>query len=69
MTLHLKDVAIYPRGATSLALGAGEVIALARRLGQEARALGVAELRGAGVRYRGASPGKEVDMCIDLTRL
>jgi hypothetical protein len=67
--LHLEDVAVYPRGATRLALGAGEVIALARRLGQEARALGFAELRITGVRYSGASPGKEVDIRIDLTRL
>ncbi len=65
--LLLKDIAVYPRGAGSLRLGAAEVLAMREQLANEARALGFEELRITGTRFSGANPGKAVDVTIHLT--
>lgn len=67
-TLHLKDIAIYPRGAAGLQLGPREVMALRNQLAAEARAMGFEQLRITGTRLSGASPGKSVDIIMDLTK-
>ena len=67
-TLHLKDIAIFPRGAESLSIGAREVAALRNQLAAEARSLGFEQLRITGQRISGANPGKAVDLLIDLTK-
>ena len=66
-TLHLKDVAVFPRGAESLSLGTREIAALRNQLADEARRLGFDQLRITGTRVTGANPGKQVDILIDLT--
>ena len=66
-TLHLKDIAVYPRGAESLTLGPREVLALRNQLAREAAGLGFDELRITGTRLTGANPGKQPDLLIDLT--
>ena len=68
-TLHLKDIAVFPRGTEALNLGSREVMALRNQLTQEARALGFKQLRITGTRVTGANPGKTVDIFIDLTKL
>jgi hypothetical protein len=65
-TLHLKDIAVYPRGATKFQIGMGEVLVMRSELVTQARALGFEKLRITGVRYGGANPGKLVDQTIDL---
>jgi RHS repeat-associated protein len=67
-TLHLKDIAVFPRGADALSLGTREVMALGSQLAAEARALGFDQLRITGTRITGANPGKAVDVVIDLTQ-
>ena len=67
-TLHLKDIAVFPRGAESFSLGAGEVATLRNQLAAEARSLGFEHLRITGQRISGANPGKAVDLLIDLTK-
>ena len=67
-TLHLKDIAIYPKGAGQARLGARQVMALRDQLAGEAAKLGFESLRISGLRYSGARPGKYVDIVIDLTR-
>jgi len=67
-TLHLKDIAVFPRGTDALTLGLREVASLRNQLAAEARALGFDKLRISGVQISGASPGKAVDVTIDLTR-
>jgi len=67
-TLHLKDVAIFPKGAESFELGAKEVIELRAQLAAEAKSLGFESLRITGKRLTGAKPGKLVDVTIDLTK-
>ena len=65
-TLHLKDIAVYPKGAGSLQLGPREVMALRSQLAAEARAMGFERLRITGTRLTGANPGKTVDITIEL---
>jgi hypothetical protein len=67
-TLHLKDIAVFPRGADALSLGTREVAALRNQLAAEARALGFDQLRITGTRVSGANPGRAVDVIIDLER-
>lgn len=67
-TLHLKDIAVYPRGAESLTLGPREVLTLRNQLAREAADLGFDQLRITGTRLTGANPGKQPDMLIDLTK-
>jgi hypothetical protein len=66
--LLLKDIALYPKGADSLELGAKEVLALMNQLAAEAKAMGFEQLRITGIRLTGANPGKLVDVIIDLTQ-
>jgi RHS repeat-associated protein len=66
-TLHLKDIAIYPRGAEKFDIGIGEVLVMRSELVAQARSYGFEKLRISGVRYSGAKPGKIVDQTIDLT--
>jgi hypothetical protein len=68
-TLHLKDIAVFPRGTEVLSLGTREVAALRNQLAQEARSFGFDQLRITGSRISGANPGKAVDTMIDLTKL
>lgn len=67
-TLHLKDIAVYPKGAGNLELGAKEVLAVKNQLISEAKAMGFDKLRISGTRYSGAKPGKVVDVTFDLTK-
>jgi hypothetical protein len=67
-TLHLKDVAIYPKGVQKLQIGHREVAALRDQLANEAKKLGFKKLRITGHRYTGANKGKDVDLIIDLTK-
>ncbi|MDX2226295.1 MAG: hypothetical protein SFY92_04255 [Verrucomicrobiae bacterium] len=67
-SLHLKDIAVYPRGATSFEIGTREVLALRNQLAEQARAMGFESLRITGKRLTGANPGKTVDVTIDLTK-
>jgi hypothetical protein len=68
-TLHLKDIAVFPRGSGKVDLGMREMLALRTQLAQEARAFGFDQLRITGDRVSGANPGKLVDVLIDLKRL
>jgi len=68
-TLHLKDIAVYPKGAGSLQLGPREVMALRSQLAAEAKAMGFERLRITGTRLTGANPGKTVDIAIELKEL
>ena len=65
-TLHLKDIAIFAKGADKLELGASEVAALRGQLADEARRLGFEKLRITGTRLTGANREKLVDITIDL---
>lgn len=65
-TLHLKDIAVFPRGAETLAIGTREAVAIRNQLAKEARALGFDQLRITGTRISGANPGKAVDVTINL---
>ena len=65
-TLHLKSIAVFPRGAESLKIGAREMMELRNQIAQEAKALGFDELRITGTRSTGANPGKQVDLSMDL---
>jgi RHS repeat-associated protein len=67
-SLHLKDIAVFPRGAERLEVGAAEVMAMRRQLAEEARGLGFEQLRVTGTRISGANPGRAVDVTIDLTK-
>jgi hypothetical protein len=67
-TLHLKDIAVYPRGAKAFELGTREIMALRDQLAAQAREMGFDTLRITGKRLTGANPGKLVDVTIDLTK-
>jgi RHS repeat-associated protein len=67
-TLHLKEIAVYPRGAEAFELGTREVIALRNQLAAQARGMGFETLRITGTRLTGANPGKIVDVIINLVR-
>jgi RHS repeat-associated protein len=67
-TLHLRDIAVFPRGAQRLQLGTQEVLAMRQQLAREARQLGFEQLRLTGTRVSGAKPGKAVDVTIDLMK-
>ena len=64
--LHLKDIAVFPKAAGKLNVGAGEVRAMRQQLAEEARGLGFEQLRITGTRVSGAKPGKAVDVTMDL---
>jgi len=67
-SIHLRDIAIFPRSDAVWKLGHKEVVELRGRMIDEFRALGFDSLRVSGKRITGANPGKEVDVTIDLTR-
>lgn len=67
-SLHLKDIAVFPRGAESLDIGMREVLRLRGQLADEVAGMGFDSLRITGKRLTGANPGKVVDMTIDLTK-
>ena len=70
-TIHLKDVAIFPRTAEPLTSLNREILAARTRLARDARQLGFKHLRITGKRVptsSSAKPGKEIDVTIDLTR-
>jgi len=67
-TLHLKDIAVYPRGAEAFELGTREVMTLRNQLAAQAREMGFDTLQITGKRLTGANPGKIVDVTIDLTK-
>jgi RHS repeat-associated protein len=67
-SLHLKDIAVFPRGAESLDIGMREVLRLRGQLADEVAGMGFDSLRITGTRLTGANPGKVVDMTIDLTK-
>jgi hypothetical protein len=64
--LTLKDVAIYPLDAAKLAVGVRAIRALFRRIADVASAEGFSQVRVTSRRYSGASPGRAVDVIIDL---
>ena len=65
-SLHLKDMAIYPKDAKGLQVGTKGMLDLLQNLKAEARGLGFDELRITGLRYSGAKPGKAVDLIFAL---
>ena len=65
-TLHLKDIAVYPRGAKKIALGMRELFRLKNELTAEARGHGYTKLHITGLRLTGAKPGKTPDLWFDL---
>jgi hypothetical protein len=65
-TLHLKDIAVYPRGSERIDVGMRDMVNIARQAGQEAKSQGFEKLCITGVRYSGANPGKEVDFTMNL---
>jgi RHS repeat-associated protein len=65
-TLHLKDIAVYPRNADSFKLGTREMISLRNQLAAAAKSMGFTKLRITGTRFSGANPGKNPDVTVDL---
>jgi len=65
-TLHLKDIAVYPRTAEAVDVGAGAVLTIRKQLMTQARRLGFARLRVTGTRLSGAREGRTVDIIINL---
>jgi RHS repeat-associated protein len=65
-TLHLKDIAVYPKDAQALKVGTKGMLELVQKLKVEAQQLGFNHLRITGLRFSGAKPGKEIDLLIDL---
>jgi hypothetical protein len=66
-TLHLKDIAIYPRTTGSVRLGTKTVLRLRRKLLEEAKKLGFERLHVTGTRLSGATSPRKVDLWFDLT--
>lgn len=67
-SLHLKDIAVFPKGAEKLDIGMREVLKLRGQLADEIGSMGFDTLRITGQRVSGANPGKAIDMTIDLTK-
>ncbi len=67
-SLHLKDIAVFPKGAEKLDIGLKEVMRLRGQLADEVARMGFDSLRITGRRLTGANPGKAVDMTIDLIK-
>jgi hypothetical protein len=69
VTIHLKDVTIFPRTAKPLTGLLREVLGARSQLAGEMRELGFERLRITGKRVAtssSANPGKEIDITIDL---
>ena len=68
-TVHLRDVAVFPVGVERADVGLRPLVRAARsELFPELRAAGFSRLRVTGTRLSGASPGRIVDLTIDLER-
>jgi RHS repeat-associated protein len=69
--LTLKDAAVYPMKAGSLAnqVGPRQLLEGLRQLGAEAKAAGYTKLIVEGVRATGANPGKTARYVLDLEKL
>jgi hypothetical protein len=68
-TLHLRDVAVFPVGVEHADVGLRPLLRAARsELFPVLRAAGFSRLRVTGTRLSGASPGRIVDLTIDLER-
>lgn len=68
-TLHLLDVAVFPVGVERADLGLRPLMRAARsELFPVLRAAGFSRLRVTATRLSGASPGRIVDLTIDLER-
>lgn len=68
-TLHLRDVAVFPVGVEHADVGLSPLVRAARsELFPDLRAAGFSRLRVTGIRLSGASPGRIVDLTIDLER-
>ncbi len=68
-TIHLKDIAIFPRTVQPLTGLIREIMAAMDELAEDARQLGFKKLRISGQRTytsTSANPGKAVDVTIDL---
>ena len=65
-TLHLKDIAVYPRAADTADIGTRAVRMIRNRLATRARRAGFSKLRVTGTRLSGAKKGRSVDVTIDL---
>lgn len=65
-TLHLKDIAVYPRAADTADIGTRAVRMIRNRLATRARRAGFLKLRVTGTRLSGAKKGRSVDVTIDL---
>lgn len=66
-SIHLKDVAVFPAGATESRIGAAAVLGVLRReLLGELAALGFATVRITGTRLSGSSPGRSLDLTISI---
>ena len=61
-TLHLKDIAVYPRGVGKTKVGTEGVLAMRKTLTQRAKAAGFTELKVSGTRLSGAKEGKNVEI-------
>lgn len=68
-TLHLRDVAVFPRGPGQAVVGAPSLLrALRRELIPHVRAAGFERLRMTGTRLSGTRPGRTLDITISLTK-
>jgi len=65
-TLHLADIAVYPRGAKKLELGMRDLLLLKNQLLSEARAEGFSKVHITGTRLTGAKPGKHPDLWFEV---
>lgn len=68
-TLHLRDVAVFPVGVDHAHVGLRPLMRAARsELFPVLRAAGFSRLRVTATRLSGASPGRIVDLTINLER-
>jgi hypothetical protein len=69
-TIHLKDVAVFPRSGEPLTGLSQEILAARTELVNDARQMGFKHLRITGHRVptgSSANPGKTIDLTIELT--
>lgn len=66
-TLHLRDIAVYPRATDTADIGARAVLTIRNQLMTRAKRAGFSKLRVPGTRLSGAKEGRAVDLTIDLT--
>lgn len=67
-TVHLSDVAIYPRAVTAATVGAAAVLRVARNeLPRLFDATAVRQIVVSGVRLSGANPGRRVEIRIPMS--